>query len=67
MSPHEELLRRALLQDQAAELLQQDVDRHKAEAKRLRAEAELLERKKRIHCDLSLKIDQILACLEESR
>ena len=43
MSSCEELHRRALLQDQAAVLLQAEVERHKAEAKRLREEAALLE------------------------
>ena len=36
MTPREELLRKALLHDQAATLLRQDADRHGAEAKRLR-------------------------------
>lgn len=39
MTPREELLRRALLHDQAAELLRQDGDRHEAEARKLREEA----------------------------
>lgn len=43
MTPHEELLRRAFLHEQAAALLRQDVDRHEADAKRLREEAALLE------------------------
>ena len=38
MTPEEELNRRAMLHDQAAELLRQDADRHKSEAKRLREE-----------------------------
>ena len=42
MTPREELNRRALLQDQAAVLLQAEVERHKSEAKRLREEAALL-------------------------
>lgn len=42
MSKIEELLRRAVLQDQAATLLRQDADRHGAEAKRLREDAALL-------------------------
>ena len=42
MTPREELLRRAVLQDQAAVLLQAEVERHKVEATRLRAEAALL-------------------------
>lgn len=41
MTPREELHRRVLLHDQAAELLRQDVDRHESEAKRLREEAAL--------------------------
>lgn len=43
MTEREELLRRAVLQDQATVLLRQDADRHEAEAKRLREEAALLE------------------------
>jgi len=43
MTPREELLRRALLQDQAAQLLRADAKRHESEAKRLREEAALLE------------------------
>lgn len=43
MTPREELLRKALLHDQAAVLLRQDADRHEADAKRLREEADLLE------------------------
>lgn len=43
MSPHEELHRKALLHDQAADLLRQDADRHEGEAQRLREEAALLE------------------------
>jgi len=43
MSPRSELLRRALLHDQAAELLREDVSRHKSEAKRLREEAARME------------------------
>lgn len=42
MRPREELLRKALLQDQAAVLLQAEVERHKVEAARLRTEAALL-------------------------
>ena len=42
MSPREEFHRRALLQDQAAVLLQAEVKRHKSDAKRLREEAALL-------------------------
>ena len=58
MTPHEELLRRAVLKDQAALLLRQDADRHEAEAKRLRKMAALLERKKRIH-DLWVTVQRI--------
>ena len=43
MTPREELLRRALLQEQAATLSRQDAERHESEAKRLREEAALLE------------------------
>lgn len=43
MTPREELHRRALLHDQAAVLLQEEVERHKSEAKRLREEVALLE------------------------
>ena len=43
MTPRAELIRRALLQEQAAILSRQDADRHEAEAKRLREEATLLE------------------------
>lgn len=43
MTEREELLRRALLQEQAATLSRQDVARHEAEAKRLREKATLLE------------------------
>jgi len=43
MSPRSELLRRALLQDQAAILLREDADRRDAEAKRLREEAARME------------------------
>jgi len=43
MTRPEELLRRALLHDQAAELLRQDVSRHESEAKRLREEAARME------------------------
>jgi hypothetical protein len=39
MTHTEELYRKALLHDQAAELLRADVARHEAEAKRLREEA----------------------------
>ncbi len=42
MTPREELLRRALLHDQAAILLREDADRHEVDAKRLREEAALL-------------------------
>ena len=42
MTPREELHRKALLHDQAAELLRADANRHEADAKRLRAEAALL-------------------------
>lgn len=38
MNPREELKRRALLHDQAAFLLMQDVTRHRAEARKLRKE-----------------------------
>ncbi|MDP1991015.1 MAG: hypothetical protein Q8K00_08320 [Syntrophales bacterium] len=43
MTTREELLRRALLHDQAATLLREDADCREAEARRLRAEAVLLE------------------------
>ena len=43
MNQIEELRRRALLQDQAAELLREDADRHEAEARKLREEAASLE------------------------
>lgn len=43
MNQREKLLRKAVLHDQAATLLRQDAERHEAEAKKLRAEAELLE------------------------
>jgi hypothetical protein len=43
MAPCEELHRKAMLHDQAAELLRADAERHEAEAKRLREEAALLE------------------------
>lgn len=39
MTHTEELYRKAMLHDQAAELLRQDAERHEAEAKRLREEA----------------------------
>lgn len=39
----DELYRKALLHDQAAELLKADAERHNSEAKRLREEAVLLE------------------------
>ncbi|MCX5831173.1 MAG: hypothetical protein NT140_04690 [Deltaproteobacteria bacterium] len=41
MTPNEELHRKALLHDQAAELLRQDALDHEAKAKRLREEAAL--------------------------
>jgi len=40
MTPIEELNRRALLHDQAAELLRQEANRHDQEARRLREEAD---------------------------
>ncbi|MCX5829213.1 MAG: hypothetical protein NTV58_14595 [Deltaproteobacteria bacterium] len=43
MTPHEELQRKALLHDQAAELLMADVERHLADARRLQEEAARLE------------------------
>ena len=43
MTEREELLRRALLQEQAATLLREDADRREAEARKLREEAALLE------------------------
>lgn len=43
MTPREELLRKALLHDQAAELLRMDAERHESDAKQLREEAALLE------------------------
>lgn len=43
MTHAEELYRRALLHDQAAELLRADADRHESEARRFREEAALLE------------------------
>ncbi len=43
MTHVEELHRKALLHDQAAELLRQDAERHEAEAKRLREEAAAME------------------------
>ena len=43
MTPREELLRRALLQDQAAALARQDANDHEAEATRLREEAARME------------------------
>lgn len=39
MTPHEELLRRALLHGQAAVLLKKEVKRHLAKARRLRERA----------------------------
>jgi hypothetical protein len=42
MNPREDLHRKALLHDQAAELLRADAERHESEAKRLREEAEKL-------------------------
>lgn len=42
MTPREELLRRALLNDQAAVLLRMDAERRESEAKRLRVEASRL-------------------------
>jgi len=43
MTPREELLRRALLQDQAAAFARQDADDREAEAKRLGEEAARME------------------------
>jgi hypothetical protein len=43
MTHHEELHRKALLHDQAAQLLRADAECHESEAKRLREEAALLE------------------------
>jgi hypothetical protein len=43
MTPLEELRKRALLHDQAAELCRLEAERHEAEAKLLRLEAALLE------------------------
>jgi hypothetical protein len=43
MTPLEELHRKALLHDQAADLLRQDAEHHEAEAKRLREEAAAME------------------------
>ncbi len=43
MTPREEILRRALLHDQAATLSHQDGERHEAEARKLREEAALME------------------------
>lgn len=42
MTTKETLHRKALLHNQTAQILRQDADRHEAEAKRLREEAELL-------------------------
>lgn len=42
MTTKETLERKALLHDQAAQVLREDADRHESEAKRLREEAELL-------------------------
>ena len=90
MTPREELKRRALLHDQAAFLLMQDVTHHRVEARKLRKEAagELgrdlwtiikqaplrfsrwrLERKidRGWNPDISLRIDQIITRLEETR
>lgn len=39
MTPREELLRKALLHDQAAELLREESARHEAEAQKLQEEA----------------------------
>jgi hypothetical protein len=43
MSKIEELLRRAVLQDQVAILLRQDADAHEVTARKLREEAAMLE------------------------
>ncbi len=42
MTTKEIIERKALLHDQAAQLLQEDADRHETEAKKLREEAALL-------------------------
>lgn len=44
MKPVDELRRKALLHDQAAELLRLDAERHNSEAKRLRENAAFLEK-----------------------
>lgn len=43
MTEREELLRRALLHDQAALLLRKEADRHEADARQLKEETRLLE------------------------
>jgi hypothetical protein len=43
MTEHEELLRRALLHNQAAFLLRKEADRHGADARKLKEEARFLE------------------------
>ena len=44
MKPSDELRRKALLHDQAAELLKLEAKRHNSEAKQLREDAEFLEK-----------------------
>lgn len=43
MMPREELNRKALLHDQAAELFREEADRHETDARKLREEAARLE------------------------
>jgi len=44
MTLRDELLRRAFLKEQAAQLFRQEADRHEAEARKLREEAAMLEK-----------------------